>query len=70
MEYIKNHIFFNNSKIKKNRFEKKKVRLDFRRKETEKEKRERERERERERGDLTWFPEPKGLKDLGPKSPI
>ena len=46
MEYIKNHIFFNNSKIKKNRFEKKKVRLDFRRKETEKEKRERERERE------------------------
>ena len=43
---------------------KKKVRLDFRRKETEKEK------REKERGDTTWFPEPKGLKDLGPKSPI
>ena len=42
------------------------MRLDFRRKETEKEKR----ERERERGDPTWFPEPKGLKDLGPKSPI
>ena len=49
MEYIENHIFFNNSKIKKNRFwkktKKKKMRLEFRRKEIE---RERERERERD----------------------
>ena len=45
MEYIENHIFFNNSKIKKNRFwkktKKKKMRLEFRRKEIQ-----RERERE------------------------
>ena len=46
MEYIENHIFFNNSKIKKNRFwkktKKKKMRLEFRRKEIQ-----REREREK-----------------------
>ena len=47
-EYIKNHIFFNNSKITKKKFEKiktktkKKMKLEFRRKETTHRERERD----------------------------